>query len=111
MLQPSYERALFADLQALLAAVPHERTFAALQALLAAVLHERIAVQWDVAVEFGMLQLPEVWGSRTSTPSPAASPADSTRCRRAWPPARTCGTATPGTSTSSSPSRSRCRCG
>lgn len=45
-LEPSYEQALFADLQALLRAVPHER----------------IAVQWDVAVEFAMLELPEVWG-------------------------------------------------
>jgi hypothetical protein len=47
-LEPSYERALFADLQTLLRAVPHER----------------IAVQWDVAVEFGMLELPEVWGEQ-----------------------------------------------
>jgi hypothetical protein len=45
-LTPSYERALFAVLQALLRAVPHER----------------IAVQWDVAVEFAMLELPERWG-------------------------------------------------
>jgi hypothetical protein len=45
-LEPSYERALFADLHTLLRAVPHEH----------------IAVQWDVAVEFGMLELPEVWG-------------------------------------------------
>jgi hypothetical protein len=45
-LEPSYEQALFADLQALLRAVPHER----------------IAVQWDVAVEFAMLELPEAWG-------------------------------------------------
>jgi hypothetical protein len=37
---PSYERALFADLRALLAEVPHDR----------------IAVQWDVAVEFGVLE-------------------------------------------------------
>lgn len=44
-LEPSYERALFADLQALLEAVPHDR----------------IAVQWDVAVEFGMLEAPEAW--------------------------------------------------
>jgi len=36
----SYEAALFADLQKLLAAVPHDR----------------VAVQWDVAVEFGMLE-------------------------------------------------------
>ena len=39
-LLPSYEQALFADLQQLLAAVPHDR----------------LAVQWDVAVEFGMLE-------------------------------------------------------
>jgi hypothetical protein len=39
-LLPSYEAALFADLQKLLASVPHDR----------------IAVQWDVAVEFGMLE-------------------------------------------------------
>jgi hypothetical protein len=47
-LEPSYERALFADLHALLRAVPHER----------------IAVQWDVAVEFGMLELPDVAGEQ-----------------------------------------------
>jgi hypothetical protein len=40
-LEPSYETALFDDLDRLLAAVPHER----------------IAVQWDVAVEFGMLEM------------------------------------------------------
>jgi hypothetical protein len=39
-LLPSYEAALFADLDELLAAVPHDR----------------VAVQWDVAVEFGMLE-------------------------------------------------------
>jgi hypothetical protein len=39
-LLPSYEAALFADLQSLLAAVPHDR----------------VAVQWDVAVEFGLLE-------------------------------------------------------
>jgi len=39
-LLPSYEAALFADLQRLLAAIPHDR----------------VAVQWDVAVEFGMLE-------------------------------------------------------
>lgn len=37
---PSYERALVADLQRLLAALPHDE----------------IAVQWDVAVEIGMLE-------------------------------------------------------
>jgi hypothetical protein len=36
----AYERALFADLDKALAALPHDR----------------IAVQWDVAVEFGMLE-------------------------------------------------------
>ena len=39
-LEPSYEKALFDDLNRLLDAVPHDR----------------IAVQWDVAVEFGMLE-------------------------------------------------------
>lgn len=39
-LEPSYERALFADLDTLLGAVPHED----------------LAVQWDVAVEFGLLE-------------------------------------------------------
>lgn len=38
-IEPSYERALFADLDRLLAALPHDE----------------IAVQWDVAVELGML--------------------------------------------------------
>ena len=40
LLESSYERALFADLGRLLAALPHDR----------------IAVQWDVAVEFGLLE-------------------------------------------------------
>jgi hypothetical protein len=40
MLLGSYERAMFADLGRLLAAVPHDE----------------IAVQWDVAVEFGVLE-------------------------------------------------------
>ena len=39
--EPSYEKALFGDLNRLLDAVPHDR----------------IAVQWDVAVEFGMLEM------------------------------------------------------
>jgi hypothetical protein len=39
-LEPSYERALFADLARLLDALPHDE----------------IAVQWDVAVEFGILE-------------------------------------------------------
>jgi hypothetical protein len=39
-LLPSYEQAIFADLATLLAAVPHED----------------LAVQWDVAVEFGILE-------------------------------------------------------
>ncbi|MFW3172778.1 hypothetical protein [Geodermatophilus sp. CPCC 206100] len=39
-LEPSYEAALFADLDRLLGALPHEQ----------------IAVQWDVAVEFGILE-------------------------------------------------------
>ena len=38
--EPSYEKALFGDLNRLLDAVPHDR----------------IVVQWDVAVEFGMLR-------------------------------------------------------
>lgn len=40
-LEPSYERALIADLDRLLAALPHDR----------------VAVQWDVAVEFGILEI------------------------------------------------------
>jgi hypothetical protein len=39
-LEPSYQRALFADLDRLLATLPHDE----------------IAVQWDVAVEFGILE-------------------------------------------------------
>jgi hypothetical protein len=39
-LLPSYERAMFADLDRLLASVPHQD----------------LAVQWDVAVEFGILE-------------------------------------------------------
>jgi len=45
----SYERALFADLDAALAALPHDR----------------IAIQWDVAVEFGLLE-----GAFIPTPAP-----------------------------------------
>ena len=41
LLEPSYQAAIFADLQRLLATLPHER----------------IAVQWDVAVEFGILDV------------------------------------------------------
>lgn len=49
-LEPSYERALFADLDRLLATLPHEA----------------IAVQWDVAVEFGILEGSfEATGSQT----------------------------------------------
>lgn len=40
--EPGYEQALFADLDALLAAIPHDD----------------VAVQWDVAVEFGILDGP-----------------------------------------------------
>jgi hypothetical protein len=40
-LESSYERALFGDLDRLLAAIPHDQ----------------LAVQWDVAVEFGILEL------------------------------------------------------
>jgi hypothetical protein len=43
-LTASYERALFADLQQALTELPHER----------------IAVQWDVAVEFGLLEANKV---------------------------------------------------
>ena len=39
-LEPSYEKALFADLERLLSAVPHDD----------------VAVQWDVAVEFAILE-------------------------------------------------------
>jgi hypothetical protein len=39
-LLPSYEQAMFADLDRLLAAIPHDE----------------VAVQWDVAVEFGVLE-------------------------------------------------------
>jgi hypothetical protein len=39
LLEGSYERALFADLQRVLSTIPHDR----------------LAVQWDVAVEFGIL--------------------------------------------------------
>jgi hypothetical protein len=39
-LLPSYEQAMFADLDRLLAAIPHDQ----------------VAVQWDVAVEFGVLE-------------------------------------------------------
>lgn len=46
-LEPSYERALFADLDRLLAEIPHDE----------------VAVQWDVAVEFAILE-----GGFESTP-------------------------------------------
>jgi hypothetical protein len=46
--EPSYERALLDDLDRLLAALPHDR----------------IAVQWDVAVEFGILEMAFPGGKR-----------------------------------------------
>jgi hypothetical protein len=46
--EPSYEAALFADLDRLLAALPHDR----------------VAVQWDVAVEFAILEGGSVSGGQ-----------------------------------------------
>jgi methionine synthase II (cobalamin-independent) len=49
-LAPSYEAALFADLDSALTTVPHDR----------------LAIQWDVAVEVGMLE--DAFGPGTSPP-------------------------------------------
>lgn len=54
---PSYEKALFADLDRLLAKLPHERC----------------AVQWDVAVEFGLLE--GAMGPGSATPMEQVTPA------------------------------------
>ena len=88
----SYERALFADLDDLLARLPHDR----------------VAVQWDVAVEFGLLEGAFGLTCRWSTSRPPL-PAASTACRRTSRSGSTSVTATTATSTSSSPSPSRCR--
>ena len=53
---PSYEKALFADLDRLLAKLPHERC----------------AVQWDVAVEFGLLE--GAMGPGSATPMEQVTP-------------------------------------
>jgi len=45
LVEPSYERALFGDLDQLLDSVPHSR----------------IAVQWDLPVEIGVLEAPELF--------------------------------------------------
>lgn len=50
-LQPSYARALFADLERLLNALPHDQ----------------IAVQWDVAVEFAILEQQDFAGPETQS--------------------------------------------
>ncbi len=46
--EPVYERALFGELQRILAAIPHDR----------------LAIQWDTAVEFGFLEHVETRGFR-----------------------------------------------
>jgi hypothetical protein len=92
----SYEQAMFADLARLLAAVPHDE----------------VAVQWDVAVEFGVLE--EAFARAARRPlmrSSPAWPAAWTRCppRSQW--GCTCVTGITATSTSCSPYRWRCRSG
>ena len=76
---------------------------------LAALPHDRIAIQWDVAVEFGLLEgaygpLRSRWSDRAR-----ASCAASSGCRRTCRSGCTSATATTATSTSSSPSRCGCR--
>ena len=87
----SYEPALFADLGKALAALPHDR----------------IAVQWDVAVEFGLLEgaYGPAWPLEQIVPGLVRA---SIRCPPTSPPACTSATATTATSTSGT--RSRCRC-
>ncbi|MCU1474080.1 hypothetical protein [Amnibacterium sp.] len=46
--EPVYERALFGELDRILAAIPHER----------------LAIQWDTAVEFGFLEQVDIGGFR-----------------------------------------------
>jgi hypothetical protein len=88
----SFERALFADLDDLLGRLPHDR----------------VAVQWDVAVEFGRLE--GAFGLTLPLEHVAPGPdraldevPDDVR------PACTSATATTATSTSRSPRRCRCR--
>jgi hypothetical protein len=64
---PSYEKALFADLDRLLAKLPHERC----------------AVQWDVAVEFGLLE--GAMGPGSATPMEQVTPG-LIRCVERVPP-------------------------
>ena len=92
----SYEQAMFADLARLLAAVPHDE----------------VAVQWDVAVEFGVLE--EAFARAARRPSMRSSRAwlgAWTRCppRSRW--GCTCVTGTTATSISSSQSHWPCRSG
>jgi hypothetical protein len=89
---PSYEEALFADLDTALERLPHDR----------------ITVQWDVAVEFGALE----GAMGPKVPIDQIAPG-LVRCLERVPAdvpvgMRLC-TATTATSTSSSPSRCRCR--
>lgn len=70
-LEPSYERALFADLDRLLNAIPHNE----------------IAVQWDVAVVFAVLE-----GRFEGTPGPAHRPQGDAGARRSGEHRRRLGT-------------------
>ena len=92
----SYEQAMFADLDRLLAAIPHGE----------------VAVQWDVAVEFGVLE--ESFGPGGAQAFDAII-AGLARCVDGCPPTSrpgcTCVTGITATSISSSPSHWHCRSG
>ena len=91
-----YERAMFADLDRLLAAIPPGE----------------VAVQWDVAVEFGVLE--EAWAPaarRLRRHHRRAGPVRGPGARARSPSACTCATGTTATSTSCSPCRWPCRSG
>jgi len=96
MLLPSYERAMFADLDRLLAAIPAGE----------------VAVQWDVAVEFGVLEEAFAPGGAQAFDAIIAALARAlTRCRPRSLSACTCATGTTATSTSCSPYRWPCKSG
>ena len=96
VLLDSYERAMFADLDRLLAAIPPGE----------------VAVQWDVAVEFGVLE--EAWapgGAQAFDAIIAALARCIDQVPAGSPSACTCATGTTATSTSCSPRRWPCRSG
>ncbi|WP_213814189.1 hypothetical protein [Glaciihabitans sp. dw_435] len=49
--EPEYEKALFSELDRILAAIPHDQ----------------LAIQWDTAFEFGMLEEAVIWGTKLTS--------------------------------------------